>query len=191
MSQPARRHPLQQRVADVLVHAAARVFATRGEHASMNDVAVEAGVARATLYRYFPNRDALLDELARVAVTDAGAHLAASRVDEVPPVEGVRRTVRALADVGDFLFVLVRARTGSNPEQFEWTIAAPLARLFERGQASGEIRADVPASWLTDALLGLVVSILAARPRAGREDTIAAITTLFLEGASAHPVARP
>jgi len=70
MSEPARRQALQQRVAAAILEGAAQIFAVQGEQASMNDVADAAGVARATVYRYFPNRDALLDELARAAVAD-------------------------------------------------------------------------------------------------------------------------
>ena len=62
MSEPARRQALQQRVGAAILDGAAQIFAVQGEHASMNDVADAAGVARATVYRYFPNRDALLDE---------------------------------------------------------------------------------------------------------------------------------
>src|SRR5919198_2305787 len=69
---PKRRQALQERVAAAILEAAARVLATGGEQASMNDVAAAAGVARATLYRYFPSRQALLDELARVAAEEAG-----------------------------------------------------------------------------------------------------------------------
>src|ERR687884_1655109 len=75
---PRRRQALQERVAAAILEAAARVLATGGEQASMNDVAAAAGVARATLYRYFPSRQALLDELARVAAEEAGARLASA-----------------------------------------------------------------------------------------------------------------
>src|ERR671934_831261 len=73
---PRRRQALQERVAAAILEAAARLLATGGEQASMNDVAAAAGVARATLYRYFPSRQVLLDELAQLAVADASAGLA-------------------------------------------------------------------------------------------------------------------
>ena len=76
----------------------------------MNDVAEAAGVARATVYRYFPNREALLDELARAAVSDVEARLASARIDEVAPEEGIARAVRALVDVGDSFVLLARER---------------------------------------------------------------------------------
>ena len=180
---PSRRpKALQERVAGAILEAAARVLAVRGEQASMNDVATEAGVARATLYRYFPSRQALLDELGRIAADDAGRRLAAARIEEVAAEEGVRRAVRALVEVGDSFVVVARERVQPDPEQFEQSVAGPLRRLFERGQSGGQIRGDIPSSWLADSLVGLVVSVLPSRPALGREDTIAAVAALFLEG---------
>ena len=184
---PAPRQALQERVAAAILAAAARVLAARGDGASMNDVAAAAGVARATLYRYFPSRQALLDELARIAAEEAGERLASARIEEVPTEEGIRRAVRALIEVGDPFVVVARERVRPDPEQFEQSVTNPLRRLFERGQLAGEIRDDVPSSWLTDSLVGLVVSVLPSRPALGREDTIAAIAALFLEGARSRP----
>jgi TetR/AcrR family transcriptional regulator, mexCD-oprJ operon repressor len=187
VSYAAPRPPLQQRVATAILEAAAHVLASSGEQASMNDVATAAGVARATVYRYFPSRQALLDELAQLAVGDAGARLASARIDDVAVAEGVTRAVRALVDVGDYFIVLARERVRPEPEQFEQMLAAPLRRLLERGQSTGDIRGDIPSSWLTESLVGLVVSVLPFAPTRGREDTIAAITSLFLDGARARP----
>lgn len=180
---PAPRQALQQRVSAAILDAAARVLARRGEQASMNDVAAAAGVARATVYRYFPSRQALLDELARLAVRDAADRLASARIDEVAAEEGVRRAIRALVDVGDYFVVLARERVQPDADQFERGVAAPLRRLFERGAAAGEIRPDIPSSWLTNSLVGLVVSVLPSTPTLGKEDTIASITALFFDGA--------
>jgi TetR/AcrR family transcriptional repressor of mexCD-oprJ operon len=174
---------LQQRVAAAIHEAAARVLINRGEQASMSDVAAAAGVARATVYRYFPSRQALLDELGEVALREAGARLSSARVDQLPTEEGVERAVRALVEAGDGFVVLARERIRPDPEQFEESLAAPLRRLFERGQSTGQIRGDVPSSWLTESLFGLVVSALASQPARGRDDTIDAITSLFLNGA--------
>jgi TetR/AcrR family transcriptional regulator, mexCD-oprJ operon repressor len=185
---PRRRQALQERVTAAILEAAARVLATGGEQASMNDVAAAAGVARATLYRYFPSRQALLDELARVAADEAGARLASARVGELAAEEGVRRAVRALIEAGDPFTVIARERVRPDPEQFEQRVLEPLRRLFERAQGAGEIREDIPKTWLTDALVGLVVSVLSSRPVLGREDTIAVVSALFLDGARPRPV---
>ena len=187
MSDAALRPALQQRVIGAIVDAAAGVIAARGESASMSDVAAAAGVARATLYRYFPSRQALLDELAALAVADAQERLVAARLEEVATDEGVTRVVRALVEVGDAFIVLARERVQPDAEQFEQSVGEPLRRLVERAQASGDLRDDVPATWLTDALVSLVVSALRSRPATGREDTIARITTLFLSGARLRP----
>ena len=185
MSEPARQ-PLQQRVAAAILDGAARILAVQGEQASMNVVAAAAGVARATVYRYFPNRQALLDELARAAVSEADEGLASARIDEVSPEEGVARAVRALVDVGDSFVLLARERVRSDPERFERRVIRPVRELFERGQAAGDIRADIASARLTESLIGLIVGVLTSTPPLGKEDIIATITGLFLDGARAR-----
>ena len=115
MSDPAPRQALQQRVAATILDGAARILVVEGEQASMNDVAAAAGVARATVYRYFPNRQALLEELAQAAVADADARLKSARIDEVATEDGISRAVRALVDVGDSFVLLARERVARIP----------------------------------------------------------------------------
>jgi TetR/AcrR family transcriptional regulator, mexCD-oprJ operon repressor len=186
MSEPAPRPALQQRVAAAIVDGAAQLFASGGGQASMNEVAEAAGVARATVYRYFPNREALLDELAQTAVRDADVRLASARIDAVPPQEGIARAVRALVDVGNLFVVLARERPRSGAHRFEHGLVEPLRQLVERGQASGDIRDDITAARLTESLISLIVGMLTSTPQLGREDMTATITGLFLDGARAR-----
>ena len=182
MSSPAPRSGLRERVASAIVEAAATVFAERGD-ASMSDVASAASVARATVYRYFPSREALLQALGSVAVEEAGEGLAAARVDEVAIEEAFTRAVRALVMVGDYFVVLARQRAGVAPDEFDQRVGGVLRALIERGRSLGEIRADMPVAWLVEALLGAIVSVLGASSSAGVEDKVDAITSLFLDGA--------
>jgi TetR/AcrR family transcriptional repressor of mexCD-oprJ operon len=186
MSEPAARQTLQQRVAAAILEGAAQIFAVQGEQASMNDVAVAAGVARATVYRYFPNRENLLDELARAAAAEVDARLASARIDEVAPEEGIARAVRALVDVGHSFVLLARERRRSDPERFESELTQPLRRLFERGQAGGDLRDDITSARLTESLIGLIVGVPTSTPPLGKEDMTATITGLFLDGARAR-----
>jgi AcrR family transcriptional regulator len=149
----------------------------------MSDVAAAAGVARATVYRYFPNREALLEEVGRLALDDAGERLGAARLTEVALADALERAVRALVGVGDGFVVLARERAHADTSVFDERISAPLRSLIARGQDSGEIRSDVPAAWLTEALFGLLVNVMGLAPALGTDDTIAAISSVFLDGA--------
>ena len=179
------RSALQQRVATVILDAAAHVFAAGGE-SSMNEIAETAGVGRATLYRYFPNRHALWDEVAVVAVARVGERLQQARLDGVAMEEGLRRAIRALVEVGDYFIVLTQERARPSSARLDPAISVPLDQLFDRGQSAGFIRPDMTTAWLTDALVSQVVTTLAASPTLGREDMVTAIASFVLDGARAR-----
>jgi TetR/AcrR family transcriptional regulator, mexCD-oprJ operon repressor len=178
-----RQTTLHARVSAAILEAAAAVLAERGEQASMADVAAAAGMARATVYRYFPNREALFEALGRLAVEEAGERLEAGRLEEIPVPDAFERAVRALVAVGDYFVVVSRENARPDPGAFEQQVASPLRGLIERAQSLGEVRDDLPASWLMESLIGIVVSGLQTRPSLGVEDTVAGITSLFLDGA--------
>ena len=170
-------------MSSAILEAAAAVLAERGEQASMSDVAAAAGMARATVYRYFPNREALFEEMGRLAVEQAGERLEAGRLEEIPVPDAFERAVRALVAVGDYFVVVSRQSARPDAEEFERRVASRLRALIERAQSLGEVRDDLPASWLMESLIGIVVSGLQTRPSLGVEDTVAGITSLFLDGA--------
>src|SRR6202049_2822430 len=99
--------PRHDRTAAAILDAAAHVFSEHGSGANMADVAAAAGVSRATLYRYYPHRDALLDALASHALADAAARLADAGLERAPVEEAIERIVRAIVAVGDQYAVLL------------------------------------------------------------------------------------
>jgi AcrR family transcriptional regulator len=176
----SRREVLQERVSTAILAAAAEVLSARGAGASMTDVANRAGMARATVYRYFPTRQALLDRLAEVAVSDAAARLQEARLDSVPPEEALIRAVRSFFDVGDYFIVVANegVRTPARAELIE----RPLKRMFSRGQKAGAFRSDAPPDWLAVALVSLVESVMSLPRTKGRDDMVALVSKVFLDG---------
>jgi TetR/AcrR family transcriptional repressor of mexJK operon len=53
-----------------LIHAATEAFMTEGYRASVDRIALRAGVARQTLYNHFESKEALFNEVVRLAAAD-------------------------------------------------------------------------------------------------------------------------
>ena len=182
---------LQERIAGGILDAAAAVLGKRGDAASMEEVAEAAGVGRATLYRYFPSREALLRALEAAAVEQLCVKIAEAELDTVPVAEGIARLNRGFLDAGDKYVALLRAgRKTTDARVIEHRIAAPVRALIHRGVQDGTLRADIPPEMLLGMFTALLESALqmTAQARLGVEAASAAITTAFLTGVLTDPV---
>src|SRR6266496_2508059 len=180
--------PRYDRTAAAILDAAAHALSEHGSSTNMADVAAAAGVSRATLYRYYPDREALLDALASHALSEAAARLADAGLDRAPVEQAVERIVRALTAVGDRYAVLVREQVQGDPGEIERLVAAPMRAVFARGIGSGLLRQDIPADVLLELFGGtLVAALKLIQPgQLGLEEASAAAASVFLDGAHAR-----
>jgi TetR/AcrR family transcriptional regulator, mexCD-oprJ operon repressor len=173
-----------------ILETAAHVLAERPD-ASVADIAAAAGVGRATLYRYFPTREALLDALAAEAVQELAARIADAALDRVPVPEALQRLLRAFLTVSDRYVVLFRERVKPQREarEVQRLIGAPVLAVFQRGVDDGVLRDDLDADVLLGLFAGLVLAAVEADlPRTlGVEQTAASVASLFLDGARRRP----
>src|SRR3712207_9383665 len=66
----------------------------------MDDIAAAAGISRATLFRRYPNRQALVSAVARAAAEAYVTATDTARLEEGPPDVALRRLIGALAPLG-------------------------------------------------------------------------------------------
>jgi len=137
-----------QRNRDKLLTAATEAFAEEGEDVALETIAARAGVGIGTLYRHFPNREALVVAAYRNEV-DALCAAAADLLACLPADHALRAWAERFADyiatkrsMGDAL----RSAAASDSPLFADTrarILGALGLLLEAGAASGTLRADV------------------------------------------------
>ena len=179
----------RRRTEAAIIDSAATLLAARGDAASMDEIATAAGIGRATLYRYFPNREELLTAMAAASVQELAARIEEAGLDAVPFDEGVARLARAIIATGS-KYVALSADTAtysSTYPGFDVKVTDPMRALFRRGAADGSLRQDLPVDVQLDLFSGLIKGALDATTsgRRGAEEAAAAVTTVFLRGAGA------
>lgn len=180
--------PLQDRVVAGILDAAAAVLAERGDSVSMAEIASAIGVGRATLYRYFPNREALLGGLAEAAFTELCQRIADAEVDTVPVADGIARLTRGFLAAGDKYAALANTRKDQlgDSDALDQHVAAPIRDLLRRGVDDGTLRDDLSVTVLFEMYTGLLEHALnmLLRREIGSEQAAATVTTMFLNGAN-------
>lgn len=172
---------------DKVVVAAREAFGERGASTSLEDIAARAGVGIGTLYRHFPNRQALLEAVYVGEVEDLAR--SAEEFAELPPWEALAgwlgrfvsyvKTKHALA--GEMLQYMDRSAplfTGCRTLMYD--AGGP---LLKRAQEAGVARRDVELADIIQLLMG-IANLPAAEP-----ETVERLFTVALDGLRYTPSA--
>ena len=176
--------PRFDRTAAAILDGAAHVFSEHGAGANLATVAAAAGVSRATLYRYYPNREALLEALAAYALAEAASRLEEAGLEQAEVEEAIERIVRALVALGDRFTILVGEQIECDDADKK-RLEAPMRAVTERGIAAGVLRQDLSTDVLLELFGATIMGAIKLKQhlQVGIEEASAAASSLFLDGA--------
>ena len=180
-----------------ILDAARRHFLTHGFHnVTMDDLAIELGMSKKTMYVHFPSKPVLL-----AAVVDAKLEHVRSDMRKIMDVPGIsfperlRRLLSGLrAHMSEIQPAFVRDVQKSDPELFgriqqgrRQLIHECFGKLLDEGRTAGAVRTDIPVKLLVEMLVGTVDAVvvparideLGITPKTA----FAQIVSVFLEGA--------
>jgi len=181
MKPPAPVDPSQASAPARILEAATAEFAARGyDGARIEAIARRAGVNKALLYYYFPNKGELYRRLVLEHLTAAGATLEGAAAGTPPPREAIERMIlslfevlRARPEISDFVMREVLNGWGHLADedfQVVFRTSRPISEAVERGIERGEFRPVVPlfVHLLVMASLNFFMISRAARARGAR-----------------------
>jgi AcrR family transcriptional regulator len=176
---------------DRLLSEARASFATHGTDASLEDIARRAGVGIGTLYRHFPNREALMNAVFQEALTALLARSQELERADLPCTALVEWLGSIVTHAGEYRGLAQAFMSASGNDTSALTPChAPLrragARLLARAQSNGSVRADVSI----DDLLQLTNAIALAAEQTPADPALAdRLLRLTLLGLKADPSA--
>lgn len=176
-----------------ILAAAAEVFADRGLDVSLDDIAAHAGVGVGTVYRRFPDKDALIDALFEDKI-DRAVALADAALEIEDPWDGfttfMRGMCRMQAEDRGFKEALLGGDRGRERVAGARERIAPRAlKLLARAQEASAVRADLGSFDVP--MLNLVVGLIADRTRDVAPDYWERVLTIVIDGLSAKGPVTP
>ncbi|WDV52365.1 helix-turn-helix domain containing protein [Streptomyces coeruleorubidus] len=148
-----------------IVTAAREMFVEHGPEVPLDEIARRAGVGNATVYRHFPDRDALVREVVCSVLDRTGAAGELALAETGDAFEALERFVHTSADERiSALCPMVSSTFDENHPDLEAArerLERILERVMERAKAAGQLRPDVGVGDLMVAVAQL------SRPPAG------------------------
>lgn len=154
--------------------------------ATLQELARALGVSKATLYRFCPTRDQLVERLMEHATHSLSQAIRSAELERDPPLEALRRlTVKSLENQELTLFLTFFWRPGASIEEqayTDWMTA--LDAFFLRGQQAGVFRIDISAAAMTELWISILIGLQDAerRGRVARVGLPALFELSFLHG---------
>ena len=179
------REEMSDRTRQAILDAAARVLGRRPD-AAMTDIAEDAGVGRATLYRHFSSRESLVRGVQDVGTAELLEALASADLDTLPADRAITRITGVFLRTGAKYAAVVNQddeHKGNPPHD---RAIAPVREVITRGIRNGELRADLPDGALFamyDALLVRAL-ILTIAGKLTPEQAADSVGSVFLKGAA-------
>jgi AcrR family transcriptional regulator len=143
-----------------LLETAKAAFAEKGPGVSLDEIARTAAVGAGTLYRHFPTRDALIEAVYRNETEQLVA--AAARLAKThSPTDALREWLLLFVDYMSTkhgMYEALNSLAGGTSELYAASTAhmkRAIAKLIDRGVASGDIRLDLDPLDLLRALAGV------------------------------------
>jgi len=173
-----------------ILDAAERVFARAGFHAAtMNDVAVEAGMSPGNLYRYFASKDAIIAGMAerdrsQIAEDFAGLDPAQGSLLDQLEALGRRHLVEEPREKA-IICLQIWAEAARNPAMasmcaaIDGTVLGGLAKAIAGAKASGELPADLDDARFLQAVFMMADGFFCRRATDPSFDAAMAAETLF------------
>ena len=176
-----------------ILAAAAEVFADRGLDVSLDEIAAHAGVGVGTVYRRFPDKDALIDALFEDKI-DRAVELADAALEIEDPWEAFTTFLRGMCrmqaqDRGFKDALLLRGPGRERVAAARERIAPRAMKLLARAQESGAVRADLGAFDVP--MINLCVGLIADRTRDVAPDYWERVLTILLDVISAKGPTTP
>lgn len=131
-----------------IMAAAGELFARLGHEAQMEEIAAHSGLGMGTLYRHFPNKQALLTAMVRERFQGM-ADLARAAEQITDPREAFETILRSYLEAADGDASFQLALMGSNDLEWEGLkqekaeFAEIVTRIIDRAVAAGQVRADL------------------------------------------------
>lgn len=173
-----------QRTRTAILDAAARVLGRRPD-AALAEISDEAGVGRATLYRHFPTREALLRGVAETGIAELAKAFETADLDELPVDRAITRIVAVfLRNGAKYAAVISQADQYCDPADVERT-ARPIREVIARGVREQVLRDDLREDILFAMFSAIVERALwlAIGESMTPEETAEAAVAIFLGGA--------
>ena len=167
-----------------IIEAATRAFTTGADPVKIETIAHEAGVGVGTLYRNFPSREALVEEVYRSELTRLSALAPTLLADHSPPEalrEWMRRyqefvaTKHGMAEALRAVIASGAITSGNTREHLNGAIAT----ILEAGRADGTLRTDIHPPDVSATMAGIMLA-------AADVDQATRMLQLLVDGLLAH-----